>query len=63
MARKIQDYLAGSGTYFVLAGAAHFVGANGIVELLKRNDIHGTRISSTTNLPTESLPARAANAY
>ena len=50
MTQKIQDYLASSGTYFVLAGAAHFVGENGIVELLRRQDIHGRRINSAARL-------------
>jgi uncharacterized protein YbaP (TraB family) len=50
MANKIQSYLADRGSYFVLAGAAHFVGQNGIVELLKRRNIRGARIRSDTNL-------------
>ncbi|OHD56437.1 MAG: hypothetical protein A2Y33_15730 [Spirochaetes bacterium GWF1_51_8] len=35
MADKIAGYLNGGGTYFVLVGAAHFVGYKGIISLLE----------------------------
>ena len=35
MAHRIEQYLGGSGTYFVLVGAAHLTGADGIVALLE----------------------------
>ncbi len=50
MSNKIQSYLAGQGTYFVLAGAAHFVGDNGIVRLLESRGLRGTRINSASEL-------------
>lgn len=34
-------------TYFVLVGAAHLIGDEGIVPLLARDGIHGTRLRST----------------
>jgi uncharacterized protein len=37
MAAKIVDMLEGGGTWFVIAGAAHMVGDQGIVELLRQN--------------------------
>jgi uncharacterized protein len=35
MARKIEDYLRSGETYFVVAGAAHLIGKNGIIEILR----------------------------
>jgi uncharacterized protein len=35
MASKIEDFLRGSGTYFVIVGAGHLVGDRGIIEILK----------------------------
>lgn len=46
MANKVRDYLQGQGTYFVLAGAAHFIGPEGIVALLAQQEIHGHRVMS-----------------
>ncbi len=50
MAESIAGYLSGTGTYFVLVGAAHFIGENGIVNLLAQQGIEGTRIRSDTEL-------------
>ena len=50
MAESIAGYLSGTGTYFVLVGAAHFIGENGIVSLLAQKGINGTRILSDTEL-------------
>ncbi|MGS2722528.1 TraB/GumN family protein [Porticoccus sp. GXU_MW_L64] len=36
MAEKIKGYVKKGGTYFVVAGAAHFVGEKGVPELLKK---------------------------
>ena len=46
MANKVRSYLRSQGTYFVLAGAAHFLGAEGIVALLADQDILGHRVMS-----------------
>jgi hypothetical protein len=46
MADKIRTYLEAEGTYFVLAGAAHFIGPKGIVALLAQQGISGRRILS-----------------
>ncbi len=46
MAEKIADYLQSSGTYFVLVGAAHYIGENSIIKLLERQGIRGERIFS-----------------
>jgi uncharacterized protein YbaP (TraB family) len=35
MVAKIEDYLKGKETYFVVVGAGHLVGNKGIIELLK----------------------------
>jgi len=35
MAQKIKEYLSGSETYFIIVGAGHLVGENGILNLLK----------------------------
>ena len=40
MANKIREYLNGDKTYFVVVGAAHLVGKNGIVNLLKNDGIY-----------------------
>ena len=50
MAQTIRRYLAGSGTYFVLIGAGHFVGDQGIISLLGRQGVRGRRITSDTQL-------------
>jgi uncharacterized protein YbaP (TraB family) len=36
MVSKIEDYLRGNGTYFVVVGAGHLIGEKGIVESLKK---------------------------
>jgi uncharacterized protein YbaP (TraB family) len=36
MTSKIEDFLAGSGRYFVVVGAGHLVGEEGIISLLER---------------------------
>lgn len=46
MAGRIAEYLNGAGTYFVLVGAAHFIGEHGIVSLLEERGVKGTRIMS-----------------
>ena len=35
MAEKIEKYLKSEGRYFVVVGAAHLVGKNGIISLIK----------------------------
>ena len=56
MAQKVQSYLEATGTYFVLIGAAHFIGDNGIVAILGRQQIEGTRVmsDSTTQTTTDN---------
>ncbi len=56
MAEKVQSYLEATGTYFVLIGAAHFIGDNGIVAILGRQQIEGTRVmsDSTTQTTTDN---------
>lgn len=46
MAEGIRTYLNGEGTYFVLVGAAHLLGDNGIVSLLARDGITARRLTS-----------------
>ena len=36
MVSKIEDYLRGNGTYFVVVGAGHLIGEKGIVETLRK---------------------------
>ena len=50
MAEKIAGYLEGEGTYFVLIGAAHFIGEQGIVARLERRGIEGQRVTTATNI-------------
>ena len=50
MVEKIQQYLRGDGTYFVLIGSAHFIGDNGIIALLKRAGLEGRRITTDTQV-------------
>ncbi|MFH1049944.1 MAG: TraB/GumN family protein [bacterium] len=38
MAKKIEDYLKTNKTYFVVVGAAHLIGDEGIVELLRKSN-------------------------
>lgn len=46
MADKIGGYLASQDSYFVLVGAAHYIGENNIIQLLQRQGFTGERISS-----------------
>lgn len=46
MAEQIAAYLASDETYFVVAGAAHYIGKNSIIELLKNKGFTGARIYS-----------------
>ena len=50
MVQSIRRYLDSEGTYFVLIGAAHFVGDEGIISLLERQGIRGRRITTDTQL-------------
>ena len=50
MADKIATFLNGSGSYFVLVGAAHYIGDNSIIKLLERRGIRGERIYSNQHL-------------
>jgi hypothetical protein len=36
MLSKIEEYLKGSGTYFVVVGAGHLIGEKGMIETLRR---------------------------
>ena len=44
MAQKIVDMLEGGGKWFVIVGAAHLVGEQGLVEML-RQDAHGFQVT------------------
>jgi len=55
MADKIQSYLAGQGTYFVMVGSAHLSGDESVVAVLKRRGVVGQRVMSN-----EPVTARAA---
>ncbi len=46
MAQKISMYLQTEGTYFVLIGAAHYVGENGIIALLENSGIPSERLTA-----------------
>ncbi len=50
MAARIRGYLKAGGTYFVLVGAAHLIGEQGIIELLQREGIEPVRIVSTATI-------------
>ncbi|MEZ5559892.1 MAG: TraB/GumN family protein [Pseudomonadales bacterium] len=50
MAARISELLTRPGKYFVLIGAAHLVGDQGIVALLERQGVRGRRIYSTDRL-------------
>lgn len=62
MAAAIRGYLEAPGetprTYFVLVGAAHLVGEEGIVPLLARAGFHGERVLSSQSISSleEELP-------
>lgn len=43
MTNKIQEYLNGTGNYFVIVGAAHVVGERGIAELLKKTNKYNVK--------------------
>ena len=51
MANKVRNYLNGRGTYFVLAGAAHFTGPRGIIALLLDHGLAGHRMMSNEHTP------------
>ncbi len=51
MARKITGYLDTPDSYFVLVGAAHLIGHNGIVAMLERAGFPAQRIYSDQLLP------------
>lgn len=44
MASKIADYIANGGTYFIVVGAAHLLGENGIVKILERKGFKVNKI-------------------
>ena len=50
MAQKVKGYLKQKGTFFVLIGAAHFIGAQSIIAHLNAAGITGTRIYSNDTL-------------
>ncbi len=51
MVERIEQIIAtGSGDYFILVGAAHYLGENGIPALLRARGINGRRITSDTPL-------------
>lgn len=50
MAEKITGYLNAPGTTFVLVGAAHLIGPEGIVALLDARGLQGHRINSNDSL-------------
>ena len=55
MAEKISGYLQDEGVYFVLIGAAHFIGDSGIVAELERRQITGERIYSDMGIAPETV--------
>lgn len=50
MAEKIGAYLNMPGTWFILVGAAHYIGDNSIIRLLERRGFRGQRIFSNDTL-------------
>ena len=50
MADKIAGYLQAPGTTFVLVGAAHLTGPEGIVALLEARGLQGHRINSNDTI-------------
>lgn len=58
--RFLDDPAGGAHTYFVLVGAAHLVGDQGIVSLLARSGQRGQRILSDTIVGAESNSGPAA---
>ena len=51
MADKINGYLQQPGTYFVLAGAGHFIGDNSIIQLLAKRGVSARRIAADETVP------------
>lgn len=52
MVEKIEGYLNTQGNYFVLVGAAHFLGEQGIITLLQEQGINVQRIYSDQAIPS-----------
>jgi uncharacterized protein YbaP (TraB family) len=51
MVERIEQIItSGNGDYFVLVGAAHYLGEKGIPALLRKRGINGRRITSDTPL-------------
>ena len=50
MTAKIRSFLSEEGTFFVLVGAAHLIGENSIVDLLRRDGIQVERLNSQTTI-------------
>jgi uncharacterized protein YbaP (TraB family) len=50
MADKISGYLASQGSYFVLVGAAHYIGEDNIIQLLERQGFKGERVYSDQSI-------------
>jgi uncharacterized protein YbaP (TraB family) len=47
MASKVEDYLKGNGSYFVVVGAGHLLGDKGIVETLRRKGYQVEQLGRT----------------
>ena len=55
MVEKIKSYLKGAGTYFILVGAAHLIGDQGIVALLTDQGISAERLWSDSQFSNNQL--------